>query len=99
MRFVTATLTRAQQGGVAVLLVYGLEIPLPRDGRPGFRLTVQVDGAVWVQPVGFPQPPMAETLAIRQLTHICTLLGLDVEPLPIPGTPPGIVVRRPPRRF
>jgi hypothetical protein len=87
---VTAALAR-QEMGVAVLLVYGLKVPVPRDGKPGFRLTVQRDGAVWVQPVGFDSRSDA-TLAALDLQLECRTLGLRVEPIPT-----GFVVRRRPR--
>lgn len=79
--------------GVAVLLVYGLLIPVPRDGQPGFRLTVQLDGAVWVQPVGFDSRERALGLSL-DLINQCRELGLAVHALPIPA--PGFVVRRRP---
>lgn len=93
----TATLeqpvTRPRDPGVAVLLVYGLLVPVPRPGQPGFRLTVQLDGAVWVQPVGFGSQ-LAAGPAMLDLQLQCSGLGLSVVPIPTPAAAPGFVVRR-----
>lgn len=75
------TTTKAHQYGLAVLLVYGLKVPVPREGRPGFRLTVQVDGTVHVEPVGYGSPYDAN-LASFDLQVECTSLGLKVSPIP-----------------
>lgn len=84
----------AKRVGLAVLLVYGVEIPVARNGQPGFRLTVQCDGAVWVQPVGFHSTAEAD-LAQCWVQANCLSLGLAVEPLPAPpAVRPGLVVRR-----
>lgn len=88
----TAVLQRpdARTMGVAVLLVYGLLVPVPRDGKPGFRLTVQCDGAVHVEPVGFDI--QLQAAALHLLIRECREIGLDVDWL----APIGIVVRRRP---
>lgn len=88
----TATLER-RRAGLAVLLVYGLKVPVPRPGQPGWRLTVQPDGAVWVQPVGFASRADASMEGL-DLQLQCRALGLWVEPIPPPGDTFGFVVRR-----
>lgn len=91
----TTTLARpsARQMGVAVLLVYGMLIPVPRDGAPGFRLTVQADGAVHAHPVGFSSR-RAATVATLQLMSDCHDLGLSARSLL--DAEHGIIVRRRP---
>lgn len=80
------------RAGVAVLLVYGLRVPVPRDDHPGFRLTVQPDGAVWVEPVGFGGRTAAPE--IGRIVRDCQALGLKATPLPDPALPGFIVSRR-----
>lgn len=75
----TAPTLTHRQAGVAVLLVYGLRVPVPRDGGPGFRLTVQTDGAVHVHPVGYEHGGAAEAL---DLQIECMMLDLNVSPIP-----------------
>lgn len=91
------TVTAGERLGVAVLLVYGIQIPVARViggvQVPGFRLTVQCDGAVWVQPMGYHHPSAAER-AQYFIHKLCLHAGLLVESIPVPGTPPGFVVRR-----
>lgn len=74
------TLTKARQYGVAVLLVYGLKVPVPRDGGPGFRLTVQTDGAVHVEPVGYGGRTAAPD--VERFTREAQAIGLKVSPIP-----------------
>lgn len=96
-------MTTRAAAGVAVLLVYGARIPtvqVLQDDRgsvivPGMRITVQRDGAAWVQPVGY-EDPISRDRALFRVHRQCLALDLIVEPLPIPGQPPGIVVRRGP---
>lgn len=94
------TLTAPARAGVAVLLVYGVRIQVAQlvEGFmiPGMRLTVQIDGAVWVQPVGYDDQLGAE-IALFRVHRQCLQAGLLVEPLPAPGKPPGLVARRRPR--
>lgn len=74
-------MTTAVRAGVAVLLVYGLRVPVPRDDHPGFRLTVQPDGAVWVEPVGYRSLADAAQAEL-ELEADCLTLGLNVSSNP-----------------
>lgn len=89
----STALRPSERAGVAVLLVYGLKVPTPRDGQPGFRITVQCDGAAHVEPVGFTRTRHAHA-AYRLLEEDCRAIGLDTESLLSPGKLPGLIIRR-----
>ena len=84
--------------GVAVLLVYGAEIKVARNGRPGIRVTAGYhDGTVLLEAVGFQDFERVEAVrAIREADQACVDADLDVKLVPpqMSGYPARIVSRK-----